>query len=154
VELAWVEGLVAGYFPKFAGIANWRQSAATNAGARKQVRTRISRMIHILDNATDTSLFCLPVQANGTDAFKLALVRISHERLNSLDARNMRKERHKDVRPITSYLRNYGIPGVFANLSDESLEIPVEHFDRGIRRTAGPRLFAGSPAFPTGYTIC
>jgi len=34
---------------------------------------RIGHMIHIPDNATDTSLFCLPVQANGADAFKLAL---------------------------------------------------------------------------------
>jgi hypothetical protein len=88
---------VAGYFSKFAGIANCRQSAATNARARKHARTRISRMIHILDNATVTSLFCLPVQANRADAFKLALVRISHEKLNSLYARNMLKERHKDL---------------------------------------------------------
>ena len=33
---------------------------------------RIGR-IHIPDNTTDTSLFCLPVQANGVYAFKLAL---------------------------------------------------------------------------------
>ncbi|MGA2224276.1 MAG: hypothetical protein ABSH41_07540 [Syntrophobacteraceae bacterium] len=37
VELARVEILVAGYFPKFAGIAKWRQSAVANARAKKQV---------------------------------------------------------------------------------------------------------------------
>ena len=34
-------------------------------------------MIHIPDNATDTSLFCLPVQTTGADSFKLALRLIS-----------------------------------------------------------------------------
>ena len=38
------------------------------------------------DNATDTSLFCLPVQANGADAFKLALYLISRA-LQGVDAR-------------------------------------------------------------------
>jgi hypothetical protein len=72
VELAWVERLVAGYFPKFAGISRWRQSAVAQARANKQVRTKIARIISLPDNATDTSLFCLPVQANGPDTFKLA----------------------------------------------------------------------------------
>ena len=43
-------------------------------------------MVHIPDNATETSVFCLPVQTNGADGFKLALVSIS-EKLNGLDAR-------------------------------------------------------------------
>jgi len=43
-------------------------------------------MIHIPDNTTDTSLFCLPVQANGADTFKLALYRISRG-LEGVDAR-------------------------------------------------------------------
>jgi hypothetical protein len=38
---------------------------------------RIGCMIHIRDNATYTSLFCLPVQTNGADGFKLALYLIS-----------------------------------------------------------------------------
>ena len=46
---------------------------------------RIGR-IHIPDNATDTSQFCLPVQANGADAFKLALCLFSSG-LQEVDAR-------------------------------------------------------------------
>jgi DNA polymerase I-like protein with 3'-5' exonuclease and polymerase domains len=61
VELAWVEILVAGYFSKFAGIAKWRQSSVAGARANKRVKARIGRMIHIPDNVTETSLFCLPV---------------------------------------------------------------------------------------------
>ena len=70
--VAWVERLVDRYFPKFAGISRWRQSAVAQARANKQVRTKIARIISLPDNATDTSLFCLPVQANGPDTFKLA----------------------------------------------------------------------------------
>ena len=43
-------------------------------------------MIHIPDNATDTSLFCQPVQANGADAFKLALY-LTSRALQGIDAR-------------------------------------------------------------------
>ncbi|MGA2229108.1 MAG: DNA polymerase [Syntrophobacteraceae bacterium] len=43
-------------------------------------------MVHIPNNAMDTSLFCVPVHANGADGFKLALIHIS-EKLNGLDAR-------------------------------------------------------------------
>ena len=43
-------------------------------------------MIHIPDNTTDTSPFCLPVQPNRSDAFKLALWLISRG-LNGVDAR-------------------------------------------------------------------
>jgi len=43
-------------------------------------------MIHIPDNVTDTSPFCLAVQANGADAFKLALCLISRG-LQGVDAR-------------------------------------------------------------------
>jgi len=38
---------------------------------------RIGPMIHIPDNTTDTSPFCLPVQTTGADAFKWALCLIS-----------------------------------------------------------------------------
>ncbi len=40
----------------------------------------------IPDNATDTSLFCLPIRANGAYAFKLALYLISRG-LQGVDAR-------------------------------------------------------------------
>jgi DNA polymerase I-like protein with 3'-5' exonuclease and polymerase domains len=73
VKVAWVERLVAAYFSKFAGIAKWRQSSVANTRADKLVRTKIGRIILVPDNATDTSLFCLPVQTTGADAFKLAL---------------------------------------------------------------------------------
>jgi DNA polymerase I-like protein with 3'-5' exonuclease and polymerase domains len=43
-------------------------------------------MIQIPDDASDRILFNLPVQTNGADGFKLALIHIS-EKLNSLDAR-------------------------------------------------------------------
>jgi len=82
----WVETFVAAYFAKFAGIAKWRQASVVEARAEKQVKTRIGRMIHIPDNATGTSLFCLPVQTNGADAFKLALYLISRG-LEGVDAR-------------------------------------------------------------------
>jgi len=65
------------YFANFSGISKWRQASVANAKANKQVRTKIGRMIHIPDNATDTSLSCLPVQTTGADAFKPALWLIS-----------------------------------------------------------------------------
>jgi hypothetical protein len=34
---------------------------------------KIDRIILVPDNVTDTSLFCLSVQATGADGFKLAL---------------------------------------------------------------------------------
>ena len=43
-------------------------------------------MIHIPDNTTDASLFCLPVQTTIRHAFKLALCRISRG-LEGVDAR-------------------------------------------------------------------
>jgi len=95
VTLGWVETFVAGYFARFAGIAKWRQASVAGARAGKQVTTRIGRMIHIPDNATDTSLFCLPVQTNGSDGFKLALVIVS-DKLNGLDARIVHT-RHDEI---------------------------------------------------------
>jgi len=85
-ELAWVERFVAGYFSKFAGISKWRQASVAEARAKKRVRTRIGRLIHIPDDASNRSLFNLPVQATGTDGFKLALFSISGK-LNGLHAR-------------------------------------------------------------------
>jgi hypothetical protein len=55
------------------------------ARAKKRVRTKIGRIIHIPDDATDRSLFNLPVQTNGADGFKLVLVKIS-EKLKGLAA--------------------------------------------------------------------
>ena len=86
MKLAWVERLVAAYFSKFAGIAKWRQSSVANTRANKLVRTKIGRIILVPDNATDTSLFCLPVQTTGADTFKLALYLISSG-LEGVDAR-------------------------------------------------------------------
>jgi len=45
-----------------------------------------SFLVHIQDDARDSSLFNLPVQATGADGFKLALVWIA-EKLNGTDAR-------------------------------------------------------------------
>ncbi len=53
--------------------------------SRKHVRTGIGWIILVPDNATDTSLFNLPVQTNGADGFKLALIHISGK-LNGLNA--------------------------------------------------------------------
>jgi DNA polymerase-1 len=86
VTIGWVEAFVATYFDKFAGISKWRQASVAEARARKRVRTKIGRMIHIPDDASDSSLFNLPVQATGADGFKLALIHISGK-LNGLDAR-------------------------------------------------------------------
>ena len=86
MKLAWVERLVAGNFSNFAGIAEWRQAAVAEARAKKRVTTKIGRMIHIPDDASDRSLFNLPVQANGADGFKLALYLISRG-LEGVDAR-------------------------------------------------------------------
>ncbi|MFZ0931472.1 MAG: hypothetical protein WAN11_22900 [Syntrophobacteraceae bacterium] len=41
-------------------------------------------MIHISEDASDRSLFNPPVQTNGADGFKLALILVS-EKLNGLD---------------------------------------------------------------------
>jgi DNA polymerase I-like protein with 3'-5' exonuclease and polymerase domains len=69
----------------FEEVFKWRQASVVQARASKQVRTRIGRIIHIPDVASDSSLFNLPVQANRADGFKLALVLISGK-LNGLDA--------------------------------------------------------------------
>ncbi len=86
VGLSSVETFVHKYFQEFAGISTWRQAVFGSAKAKKQVRTRIGRVINVADDVTDDSLFNWPVQANGADGFKLALIHIS-EKLNGLDAR-------------------------------------------------------------------
>ncbi len=48
------------------------------------------------DNATDTSLFCLPVKTHGADAFKLVLIHIS-EKLNGLHARIVHTQHDKII---------------------------------------------------------
>jgi DNA polymerase I-like protein with 3'-5' exonuclease and polymerase domains len=75
--LSSVETFVHKYFEEFAGIFKWRQAVVGRAKAEKQVRTRISRVIHVADNVTDNSLFNWPVQTNGADGFKIALCLIS-----------------------------------------------------------------------------
>jgi len=58
-----------------------------NSGpSQKRVRTKIGRFIHIPDDASDRSLFNLPVHANGASAFNLALYLITRG-LQGLDAR-------------------------------------------------------------------
>jgi DNA polymerase I-like protein with 3'-5' exonuclease and polymerase domains len=52
-------------------------------------------MIHSPDNATYTSLFCLPVQTTGVEGSKLALIHISGK-LNGLDARIVHP-RHDEI---------------------------------------------------------
>ena len=47
---------------------------------------QIGRIISVPDDATDTSLFCPPVQTTGGHAFKLALCLIS-SRLEGVDVR-------------------------------------------------------------------
>ena len=50
------------------------------------IRTKVGRIILFQDNVTDASLFNLPVQANGSDGFKMALCLISCG-LEGMDAR-------------------------------------------------------------------
>ena len=80
-----VRSFTVSYYRMFEGIFKWKRASVTAARAKKQVRTKIGRLIHISDDASDRSLFNLPVQANGADGFKLALIRIS-QKLNDLDA--------------------------------------------------------------------
>jgi DNA polymerase I-like protein with 3'-5' exonuclease and polymerase domains len=77
---------VAASFSKFAGISKWRLSSVANARTRKQVRTRIGKLIKVADDVTDNSLFNWPVQTNGADGFKLALYLIP-SMLKGMDAR-------------------------------------------------------------------
>jgi DNA polymerase I-like protein with 3'-5' exonuclease and polymerase domains len=86
VTLDWFETLVAGYFSKLASITKLRQTSVNGAKAKKQVRTRIGRVINVADDVTDNSLFNWPVQTNGADGFKLALYLISSG-LEGIDAR-------------------------------------------------------------------
>ncbi len=62
------------------------KAPVTEARARKLVRTKINRLIHIPNNTSDRSLFNLSVQTNGADGFKLALCLISSG-LEGVDAR-------------------------------------------------------------------
>lgn len=67
-------------------IVEWRHASVAEARAKKQVKTKVDRMILLPDNATDTSLFYLPVLANGADDFKLPLCHI-YRGLEGTDAR-------------------------------------------------------------------
>ena len=86
VDLSSVGAFVLKYFEEFAGIFKWRQAVVRRAKAEKQVQTRIGRVINVADDVTDNSLFNWPVQANGADGFKLALIYLA-ERLKGMDAR-------------------------------------------------------------------
>jgi DNA polymerase-1 len=81
-----VRSFTVSYYRMFEGVFKWRRASVAEARARKQVRTKIGRIIHIPDDARDSSLFNLPVQANGADGFKLVLISVT-EKLNGLDAR-------------------------------------------------------------------
>jgi len=81
---------------------------------------RIGRMIRIPDNATDTSLFCLPVQTNGTDAFKLALYLISRG-LEGVDAR------------IVHILHDEIIVEARDGIEDQVLEIVKKSMEEALR---------------------
>jgi hypothetical protein len=94
LNIVWGE-IVNGLCVKILGISRWRRSDVANARANKQVRTKIGRIISVPDHATDTSLFCLPVQTNGADGFKLALVLISRK-VKGADARIVHT-RHDEI---------------------------------------------------------
>src|SRR5208283_1019934 len=129
VTLGWVETFVAGYFARFAGIAKWRQASVAGARAGKQVTTRIGRMIHIADNATDTSLFCLPVQTNGADGFKLALCLISRG-LAGIDAR------------IVNILHNEMVVEARDGIEDQVQAIVKESIEEALERIIPEVAFA------------
>jgi DNA polymerase-1 len=86
LDLRSVETFVHKYFEEFAGIFKWRQAVVGRAKSEKRLRTRIGRVIHVSDDATDNSLFNWPVQTNGADGFKLVLHLISSA-LEGIDAR-------------------------------------------------------------------
>jgi hypothetical protein len=67
VTVGWVEQFVAPYFAKFADISHRRLASVAMARTRKHVRTKIGRLIRISDDASDRSVFNLPVQAPGAD---------------------------------------------------------------------------------------
>ena len=81
-----VRSFTVSYYRMFEGVFKWRRAAVAKARAKKCVRTKVGRVTHIPNDARESSLFNLPVQANGADRFKLALVGIA-EKLNGLDAR-------------------------------------------------------------------
>ena len=81
------------------------------------------------DNATDTSPFCLPVQANGADAFKLALIHIS-EKLNCLDARIVLTQ-HDEI-----------IVEARDGIVDQVLAIVKESMEESLKRIIPEVLFA------------
>jgi DNA polymerase-1 len=85
ISLDEVRSFTVSYYRMFEGIFKWREAAVAPARAEKRVRTKIGRIIQIQDDVRDSSLFNLPVQANGADGFKLALIGIA-EKLNTLDA--------------------------------------------------------------------
>ncbi len=64
------------------------QSPVETFPFRNQGKTKIDRLIHIPDDASDRSLFNLPVQATGADDFKLALIH-TFEKLDGLNARTV-----------------------------------------------------------------
>jgi DNA polymerase I-like protein with 3'-5' exonuclease and polymerase domains len=57
---------------------------------------RLGRIILVPDNVTDTSLFCLPVQTYGADAFKPAPCRI-YSGLEGVDARIVHTFLHDEI---------------------------------------------------------
>jgi DNA polymerase I-like protein with 3'-5' exonuclease and polymerase domains len=86
VDLPSIRTFVDRYFLEFSDIFRLRQAVVGKAKGKKQLRTKIGRVIHLADDVTDNSLLNWPVQANGADAFKLALYLISG-RLEGMHAR-------------------------------------------------------------------
>lgn len=87
---------VAASFDKFAGIFKWRQAVVGRAKAKKQVRTRIGRVIHVVDDVTDNSLFNWYVQANGAGGVQVALCLISCG-LEGIDARIVHTQHYEII---------------------------------------------------------
>jgi len=133
VKLDWAERAVAWYYFDFTGISKWRQKSVAEARAKKRVRTKIGRLIHIPDDASDRSLFNLPVQATGADGFKLALIHIS-EKLNGLDARIVHTQHDEIIVEVRDDIANR-VKAIVAESMEEALEriIPEVPFVAEIR---------------------
>ena len=84
------------------------------------------------DNTTDTSLLCLPVRANGAEAFKLALCLISR-RLEGVDAR------------IVNTLHDEIIVEVRDGIEDQVKAIVKEAMEEALNRIIPEVPFAVEP---------
>ncbi|MGA2226573.1 MAG: DNA polymerase, partial [Syntrophobacteraceae bacterium] len=136
VGLSSVEMFVRKYFEEFAGIFKWRQAVVRRAKAEKQVQTRIGRVINVADDVTDNSLFNWPVQANGADGFKLALIYLS-ERLQGVDARVVHTQHDEIIVEVRDGIEDQ-VEAIVKESMEEAFEkiIPVVPFAVEIRVAA------------------